>query len=341
MNKLTVVNIGGFGHTDAVFRDLAGMQEAELIGLAPAYPGEDISKFLKLEPAVGKKVYDDYKQMLKELKPDVAIISTRLDLIPHLIIDAVDAGCHVIAEKPLALDLAMLEKVRRTVEGSKINLMAMLTMRSDPQFVAARQVYINKAIGEAVLVNARKSYKWGTRPDWFGDRGKYGGTIGWVGIHAFDYINFITDLGFTKIAAMQSNFAHSERPACEDNCALLAELANGGHATISVDYCRPEIAETHGDDWIRIVGTKGVLEASGSKKECSVISNDKGSFLYPLPNGKDKIFSRFLLNILGGKSNSEITQVSFMLTKVCLIACEAAQKNKVVNIENSNGTSDD
>jgi len=333
MDKLTVVNIGGFGHSDAVFRDLAGMQEAELIGLAPAYHGEDISKFLKLEPGVGKKVYDDYKQMLKGLKPDVAVISTRLDLIPLLVMDAADAGCHVIAEKPLALDLKMLEKVRKKVERKKIHLTAMLTMRSDPQFVAAKRVYDSGAIGEAVLVNARKSYKWGTRPDWFGDKDKYGGTIGWVGIHAFDYINYITGLGFTKVAAMQGNFAHSERPACEDNCALMAQLGNGGHATISVDYCRPEIAPTHGDDWVRIVGTKGVLEASSSKNECSVISGDKGSFQYTLPDRKDKIFSRFLLNILGGISNDEIAQVSFMLTKVCLIAREAAQKNKVLTIE--------
>jgi predicted dehydrogenase len=333
MNKLKIVNIGGFGHSDAVFRDLAGMQEAELVGLAPAYAGEDISKFLKLEPGVGKKVYDDYKQMLKELKPDVAIISTRLDLIPQLIIEAADAGCHVIAEKPLALDLAMLEKVRKSVKRNKINLMAMLTMRSAPQFVAAKQVYESGAIGEAVLVNARKSYKWGTRPDWFGDKGKYGSTIGWVGIHAFDFINFITNLGFTKVAAMQSNFVHSERPACEDNCVILAQLGNGGHASISVDYCRPETAPTHGDDWIRIVGTKGVLEASGSKKECFVISNEKESFQYPLPGEKVKIFSGFLLSILDGKGNEEIAEVSFMLTKVCLTAVEAAQKNKVLSIK--------
>jgi hypothetical protein len=39
------------------------------------------------------------------------------------------------------------------------------------------------------------------------------------------------------------------------------------------------------------------------------------------------------LNILGGKSNDEIAQVSFMLTKVCLIAREAAQKKKVLNTE--------
>jgi predicted dehydrogenase len=332
MNKLKLVNIGGFGHSDAVFRDLAGMQEAELIGLAPAYPGEDISKFMQLQPAVGKKVYNDYKQMLKQLKPDVAVISTRLDVIPQVIIDSVKSGCHIIAEKPLALDKKTLEKVRTCVKRKKINLTAMLTMRSDPQFVAAKQVYDSGAIGQAVLVNARKSYKWGTRPDWFADKDKYGDTIGWVGIHAFDFINFITDLKFTRIAAVKSNFGHSERPACEDNCALVAELSNGGHATISVDYYRPENAATHGDDWIRIVGTQGVLEASGSKKECCVISKNKGSFQYQLPDGKDKIFSRFLLNIIEGKSNQEISEVSFMLTKVCLVAREAAQKNKFLNM---------
>jgi predicted dehydrogenase len=333
MNKLTVVSIGGFGHTDAVFRDLAGMQEAEVVGLAAAYQGEDISKFTKFEPGVGKKVYDDYKQMLKELKPAVAIISTRLDLIPRLILDAADAGCHIIAEKPLALDMAMLEKVRASVERNKVNLMAMLTMRSEPQFVAAKQAYDSGAVGEAVLVNGRKSYKWGTRPDWFADKDKYGGTIGWVGIHAFDYINYITGLNFTKVAAMQGNLAHGERAACEDNCALIAELSNGAHATISVDYCRPEAAPTHGDDWVRIAGTKGVIEASGSKKECSVISEEKGVFQHPLPDGKDKMFRSFLLNILADNSSEQIKEVSFMLTKVCLIAREAAQKNRVMNIE--------
>ncbi len=332
MDKLTIVNIGGFGHSDAVFRDLVGMQEAELTGLAPAYRGEDISKFTKLEPGVGKKVYEDYKQMLKELKPAVAVVSTRLDLIPKVTIDAADAGCHIIAEKPLALDLKMLDKVQKSVEKNKINLTAMLTMRSDPQFMAAKQVYDSGDIGEAILVNGRKSYKWGTRPDWFGDEKKYGGTIGWVGIHAFDYINYITGLNFTKVGAMHGNLAHSERAACEDNCALMAELSNGGHVSISVDYCRPEAAPTHGDDWIRIVGTKGVLEASGSKKECSVISKDKGIFQYPLADKKDKIFSRFLLNILGSKSNEEIKNISFMLTKVCLIARQAAQKNRILEI---------
>jgi predicted dehydrogenase len=210
--------------------------------------------------------------------------------------------------------------------------MAMLTMRSEPQFVAAKQVYDSGVIGEAVLVNGRKSYKWGTRPDWFGDAEKYGGTIGWVGIHAFDFINFVTSLDFTKISAMQGNFAHSERPYCQDNCAIIMELSNGGHGTITVDYCRPENADTHGDDWIRVVGTKGVIEASGAKKECSVISSDKGVYRQPLPDGKDKMFSRFLRNLIEGKSNLDIQGKSFMLTRVCLFAHQAASQGGIIEI---------
>lgn len=336
MEKIKIVTIGGFGHIDAVFRDLAVTSEADLVGMAPAYPGEDISKFLKLPPAADKKVFfEDYAKMLKGTRPDVAVVSTRLDLIPKLIREVADYGIHIIAEKPLALDIKTLEKVRKSVEKNKINLMAMLTMRSDPQFVAAKQVYDSGAVGQAILANARKSYKWGTRPDWFGDKDKYGGTIGWVGIHAFDFINYVTGLNFTKIAAMKGNLVHNDRPCCEDNCVLIAELSNGGHVTISVDYCRPEEAPTHGDDWIRVIGTKGVLEASLSKKNCCVISKEKGIFEHPLPDGKDKMFRRFLLNIMAGKTeeNDELKQLSFMLTKICLLARDAAEKNKILEVE--------
>jgi predicted dehydrogenase len=335
MRKIRIVTIGGFGHIDAVFRDIAVSDEVELAGMAPAYENEDISKFVNLPPAAGKKLqYKNYKEMLKDLKPDAAVISSRLDLIPQLIMDAADAGCHIVAEKPLALDIQKLENVKKCVKQNLVNLTAMLTMRSDPQFVAAKQVYDSGAIGQAVLVNGRKSYKWGTRPDWFGEKDKYGGTIGWVGIHAFDFINYVTGLNFTKVAAMKGNLAHSDRIACEDNCVIIAELSNGGHATISIDYCRPETAPTHGDDWIRVVGTKGVLEASLSKKNCTVISNEKGIFEQPLPERKDMIFRRFLLNTMEGQTeeNENMKNTSFMLTKICLLVDKSAEQHKFLDI---------
>lgn len=328
---LKVVSIGGFGHSVFVFDDMMGMSEAELVGLAPAFEGEDISFFTNHELCQSVSTYDDYAAMLAMLKPDVAIISTRLDLIPEVIVAAAKAGCHIIAEKPLALDLDSLARVRQAVDANGVRLTAMLSMRSEPQFVAAKQVYDSGVIGEAVLVNGRKSYKWGTRAEWMGDKAKYGGTIGWVGIHAVDFINFITGLSFTKVAAMKGNFAHPERPGCDDNCTMMLELSNGGHATVSVDLYRPATASTWGDDWIRVVGTKGVLEARGSELSCVVHIDSETPVPVEIPE-KPKIFRDFLLAIAGDETMVIPQEESFMLTKVCLLGQESAEDEKFPSI---------
>ncbi len=331
MTPLKVVSIGGFGHSVFVFDDMLGMEEAELIGLAPAFTGEDISFFTSHELCQDVAIYHDYSSMLKELKPDVAIISTRLDVIPEVVIAAAKAGCHIIAEKPLALDLDTLEEVERAVQEADIKLVAMLSMRSEPEFVAAKSVYDRGVIGEAVLVNGRKSYKYGTRPEWVGEKDKYGGTIPWVGIHALDFTNFVTGLDYTRVAAMSGNYAHPDRPACDDNCTLVLELSNGGHATVSVDLFRPEAASTHGDDWIRVVGTKGIIEARGSDRTCTVLVDGKEPESVSLQE-KSKIFREFLHAVAGDKSIYVPQAESFMLTRACLLAQRSAEDGSFVQI---------
>jgi len=328
---LKVVSIGGFGHSVAVFNDMIGMPEAKIVGLAPAFESEDISAFSGHELCEGVEEYPDYRKLLEEVKPDVAVISTRLDLIPEVIIAAANAGCHIIAEKPLALDVETLKKVKQAVMDNGIKLTAMLSMRSEPEFIAAKEVYDSGVIGEAVVVNGRKSYKYGARPEWFGNKEQYGGTIGWVGIHALDFTNFITGLGFTKVAAMKGNFSHPDRPACEDNCSLVLQLSNGGHASMSVDLFRPESAGTHGDDWIRVVGTKGVLEARGSDHSCTVLIDGEAPVPVELP-GKSKIFREFLLAVAGNESIKIYEDESFMLTHACLCGQESTETGQFVEI---------
>lgn len=329
---LKVVSIGGFGHSVFVFDDMMGMKEAELIGLSPAYEGEDISFFTGHDLCRGVREYNEYNQMIEETQPDVAVISTRLDIIPEVIITAANAGCHIIAEKPLALDLETLKKVYEAVDENGVKLTAMLSMRSEPQFVAAKKIYDSGMIGEAVIVNGRKSYKWGSRADWMGEREKYGGTIGWVGIHALDFTNFITGLSFRSVAAMRGNFSHPERPACEDNCTMILELSNGGHATVSVDLLRPQSASTHGDDWIRVVGTKGVLEARGSDLTCTVLVDSGKPVKHEIPE-KAKIFREFFLAVKGDNSIKIPQEESFLLTHASLCGQVSAETGKFVIIE--------
>jgi predicted dehydrogenase len=335
MSVLKVVSIGGFGHSVFVFDDMLGMTEAQLVAFAPVLADEPPATVTNHKICSDRvRRFDDWRRMLAEVRPDVAVVSTRLDQTAGIAIAAAQAGCHLICEKPLALTHASLRDLHRAVETAGVQLFAMHSMRSEGAFVTAHEVYRGGDIGEVVLANGRKSYKWGTRPDWFGRRDLYGGTIGWVGIHALDFIHFITGVGFGSVMAMQSNLVHPTHPGCEDNCTLMLEMSSGAHATVSVDLCRPSSAPTHGDDWVRIVGVKGVLEANASAQTCRVITEDKGPVDVPVAAPR-KMFRNFLLSLVG-KAEYEpelTTRDAFVLTHVCLCARDAADAGTKVLIQ--------
>lgn len=331
MDKLKVVSIGGFGHSVFVFDDMMGMDEAMICGLAPAYAGEDISFFTDHALCVDAPRFATYQEMLTKIKPDVAIISTRLDCIADVTIAAAEAGCHLICEKPLALKNDKLQALHQVIEKTGVNICAMLSMRSEPQFIAAQKCYQSGAIGEAVIINSRKSYKWGARPEWFSNMDTYGGTIGWIGVHALDFINYITGLTFTSVSAMGKNFSHPERKDCDDNCCMILEMNNGGHATVSVDLFRPASSVTHGDDWIRIVGTKGIIEASGATVTCTKHVDSDTPINIEL-EAKPKIFRTFLLSLINNTPSELNAFDAFMLTDACHCGQQSLARGEKISI---------
>jgi predicted dehydrogenase len=325
---LKLVSIGGFGHAVFVFDEIFNRPQYELCGIAPAFEKEDISCCLNHRACRNVKQFDDYAEMIGIVRPDVVIISTRLDRIADLIIYAAENGCHVITEKPLALSFEKLDEVELALKNNNVRLAAMLTMRSEPCFIAARDVFRAGEAGRAVIVNARKSYRFGERPEWFGDVKQYGGTLGWIGIHAFDMIDFITGEKIVEVAAMKGNFCHQHRPACEDNCVAVFKLANGGHGTLSVDLMRPDSAEVHGDDWIRVAGTEGIIEARASEKKCSIISRRRGCRNIELPSAGE-IYTEFLEStVINGKASALSEADPFLFTRICLM-CEKSSEESV------------
>ena len=334
MNNLRIALVGAYGHYKKVLDEIVDLDQAALVAVAPGYADEDLAPVFKHKLAAGDTTarFADHRAMLEQAKPDIVIVSTRLDRVAPVAIDAARAGCHVVSEKPLAIDHESLHALRSAVGEANVRLIAMLTMRTLPAFVTACECFRRGDVGEVVIVNARKSYQWGARPEWFGRRETYGGTIGWVGIHAFDMIHYITGQGFVSVAAMQSNQTHPDRPACEDNCALILELANGAHATVSLDYGRPSTAPTHGDDWIRIVGERGVLEANGSRETCSLIAEGQAPRDVPLAPSPP-MYRAFFLSLLGRAGfDAQQPDDPFLLTLACLCARDAADSKSIVQI---------
>lgn len=337
MQKLKIATIGAFGHLGRVLKELDDAGPDWRVGaMAATVPDEDPQAYRREHPSARQaELFDDYRTMLDRVRPDVAIISTRLDLIAPIAIEAAQRGCHLICEKPLAIEEGTLRRLWETCRLHRVQCIAILNNHVHPVLVAARAAVAQGRIGRVVLFNAHKSYKWGQRPEWFGRREFYGGTIPWIGIHALDFIYSITQQPFVSVAAMHSNLAHPDRPQCEDNCALILRLADGTHATASLDLLRPASADTHGEDRLRIVGAEGMIEANLTRHTCALITaNQPASDLHlPPPSGCFVAFLRNLASGTGGAEPSQEMVRAFLLTHASLRARAAADDGVVTSID--------
>ena len=92
-------------------------------------------------------VYDDIEDLLKFASPDVVVICTPNHLHEIHVRTALSAGAHVLCERPLALTVEGVERVRRAREGrDRVVLVGMnFRYRSDVQ--AVRQFVAGEELG--------------------------------------------------------------------------------------------------------------------------------------------------------------------------------------------------
>jgi len=98
-----------------------------------------------------------------------------------------------------------------------------------------------------------------------------------------------------------------------------------------IDYLRPAAAKSHGDDRLRIVGTRGIVECQ-SERVTLVTESEGLQEVNPLPAGKS-LFLDFLESIYLGKPHMLSATDIFRISEVVLKAREAADTGKVVRIE--------
>ena len=213
--------------------------------------------------------FEDYKMMLDEVKPDLAIVSPIFGITGQVIIECAKRKIDVFAEKPIASSIEELNAVYEAIKKNGIRFSAMHYLRFDPSFYHAAQMVQNGKIGQIKMITAQKSYRYGQRPKWYADSKLYGGTIPWVGIHAVDWISHFSGKRFLSVTARSVG----RNPEMAALCQF--QLEDQVIASVNVDYYRPEKAPSHGDDRIRCVGTEGVLEVASGKIS---LMNQEGCF---------------------------------------------------------------
>lgn len=345
--ELRVGMIGTSGHTELVLGALDEIQGARLV----AYALRDGQRFRE-EAAKAHhadtfqsgldqlrqhrsfrsdtRVYETYQEMLSTEKLDLVGVCLPYSINAFASMAAAERGIHVMSEKPLATEMNDLERLRRVVEKSGVQISAMLEMRLSPGIRTVHQTIQAGLIGEPVLATGQKSYKFGrSRPWFYRSRQTFGGTIPWIGIHAIDFILYTTGLKVRQAAAMQGNKAHPEYPGTEDQVGILMGLSNGGTAVITLDYLRPEAAAGHGDDRLRVIGSKGVVEMRGETVE--LITQDTPARLLPLLP-RLSIFGDFVRSLRGQAVHVLPQDELFEVNRICLLARQAADEKRVITV---------
>lgn len=134
-------------------------------------------------------VYSDYKKMLAEVKPNVVVVATPNTFHKPMAIDALNAGAHVLCEKPLALTYADAKEMMDVAAANNRVLTVGTHYRWTPPVQAAKAHVDKGFFGEiyaARTVWHRRSGipgfgSWFTNNDLAG-----GGSLLDIGIHALD-----------------------------------------------------------------------------------------------------------------------------------------------------------
>ncbi len=114
MKKLRVLSIG-FGNMGASHaRAYNKLDEFELVGIVDRNPAP--AKAFNEQFGTNYPCYSDFTQALKELKPDIVSVCTYPNTHEALATEALNAGCHVFVEKPIASDV---EGAQRVVDLAK------------------------------------------------------------------------------------------------------------------------------------------------------------------------------------------------------------------------------
>lgn len=138
---------------------IPAMQNGQLIQVE-AIASRDIKKAKKVANQLNiPKSYGSYEELLKD--PDIDAIYNPLPNHLHVpwTIKAMEAGKHVLCEKPIGMDAKEAEVlVEATKKFPKLRVMEAFMYRFHPQWIKARELVLNGDIGDVKTINSFFSY---------------------------------------------------------------------------------------------------------------------------------------------------------------------------------------
>jgi predicted dehydrogenase len=232
-----------------------------------------------------ESVETDWKQLLSRDDIDIVDVCTPGDTHAEIAIAALDAGKHVLCEKPLANNVAeaeaMVAAAERAAHARGVRSMVGFTYRRVPAIELARRLVAEGRVGEVRHVRAQYLQDWATDAEgpltWRMQKERAGsGALGDIGAHIVDLTQHITGQRISSVTGLLETFV-KERPVATESSGLSGS-AGVERGQVTVDDATAFLARFS-------EGAVGVFEATrfaaGRKNAIRIeINGSRGSLAF-------------------------------------------------------------
>lgn len=233
-------------------------------------------------------MYESYEKMLKDPVIDAVSVCVANDARAKVTIEALQAGKHVLCEKPMAMSLEECEQMVAAAKASGRFLMVGHNQRIVKTHARARQLVTEGAIGGIITFKTCFAHAgpetWSIDPGsnvWFFDKQKAVlGAMADLGIHKTDLIQYLTGTKVAEVMAFLGTLDKRDTSGSligvDDNAICIYRMENGvmGTMTASWTCCGDE------DNSTILYDPKGVMKIYVEKGYSIVLELRNGERIY-------------------------------------------------------------
>ncbi len=288
-----------------------------------------------------ERAFETIEEMLGSAPIDVVDICTPHYLHKPQAIVALQAGKHVIVEKPMAMNVAECDEMLEAAAGAGRRLFVALCQRMFPAHIRARQLIEEGEIGQPFLgvvnVFGNEMERMRDTASWKGSWEKAGGgALFDTGYHAVYMLQHFLGPARAVIASLKQLAMEDDRKA--DDTGMLAMEMDGAMGCVTATYAAT------GDRWTeerRIVGEQGSLLIRDDPDDGLPLLLLRGEEVIPVPvvnplrvhpYGVARVLEHFLECIVKEEPEQVTAAEARAAVAVCQAAYESAREGRKVEV---------
>ena len=279
--RIGIIGSGIFGqmHLKA-FTQLQNEGKAELVAIA------DLIKDRR-DKAVGEfgvTPYEDFREMIEKEKLNAITVVTPDPFHAEIAVTALEMGCHVLSEKPMA---TTMEDCRRILAASEKNPGQVFMVDFHKRY-DMYHVELERAVREGELGDIQYGYGFmedriEVSRDWFKNWPAGSSPFWFIGVHFVDLIYWVIKSKGAKV------FATGRRTKLKslgldfwDNITAQIVFKNGATFTVDAGWTLPDGFEAIVNQGIRFIGTEGIFEIDSQDRGAGACLKGKTQQSYNL-----------------------------------------------------------